>query len=306
MKKSLVALAAIALGSSAAAQAFVHPAKWSTSTPAEAKRGGTFRDFTISEFKTFNPFTSSEATNIPDEISAGGFLKYDWAANDYVPYMASSYTVSPDKLVWTFNIRKGMKWSDGKPIVADDWVTTFKIHTDEDVGSNSFDGFFINDKPIVVSKVDSDTVRITFPTVDATAVAQASFAPWPSHVFAPVYAARGAAGIKAMWSLATKPSELVSNGAWKLEAYRAGERATFERNPTYGEWNKDSASGALPYLENYSYTIVKDQNAALAAYLAGSIDTFGVRNADDLRQIRVAPKYRCGSQQPVDCLELES
>jgi peptide/nickel transport system substrate-binding protein len=290
MKKAIVAMAALALGSSAAAQTFVHPAKWSTSAPAEAKRGGTFRDFSISEFKTYNPFTSSEASNIPDEVSSNGngFLRFDVAANDYVPFMASSYTVSPDKLVWTFNVRKGMKWSDGKPIVADDWITTFKIHTDEDVGSNSYDGFFINDKPIVVSKVDADTVRIVFPTVDATAVAQAGFAPWPSHIFAPVYASKGAAGIKAMWSLSTKPEDIVSSGAFKLESYRIGERVVLERNPFYGEWNKDSAGAALPYLDNYSFNIVKDQNAALAAYLAGQIDTFGVRGADDLRQIKAA------------------
>jgi peptide/nickel transport system substrate-binding protein len=288
MKKTLLALAALALGSSAAAQAFVHPARWSSSAPSEVKRGGAYRIATISEFKTFNPFTSSEATNIPDEISAGGLFRFEPVSGDYIPYMASSYTVSPDKLVWTMNIRKGMKWSDGKPIVADDWVTTFKIHTDEDVGSNSYDGFFINDKPIVVSKVDSDTVRITFPTVDATAIAQAGFDVWPAHIFGPVYAARGAAGIKAMWSLSTKPDDLVSSGAFKLSSYRTGERATFERNPLFGEWNKDSAGGNLPYMDGYSYTIVKDQNASLAAYLAGQIDNHGVRNADDLRQIRAA------------------
>ncbi len=288
MKKALVALAAMALGSSAAAQAFVHPAKWSVTAPAEAKRGGTYRDFSISEFKTYNPFTTAEATNLPDVMSAGGFFRFDPAAGEYIPYMASSYTVSKDKLVWTVNIRKGMKWSDGKPIVADDWVTTFKIHTDEDVGSNSYDSFFINEKPIVISKVDNDTIKIVFPTVDVDAIATAAYDPWPSHIFAPVYASKGAAGIKAMWSLATKPEELVFSGQWKPTGYRAGERATFERSATYGEWNKDSAGGALPYLDGYNYTIVKDQNAAFAAYLAGNLDTFGVRNADDLRQIKAS------------------
>jgi peptide/nickel transport system substrate-binding protein len=288
MKRSLVALAALALGSSASAQAFVFPAKWSVTAPSEAKRGGSYRDWTISDFKTINPFTTAEATNIPDVINGDGFLRYDPTANEYIPHMAESYTVSANKLVWTFNIRKGMKWSDGRPIVADDWVTTFKIHTDEDVGSNSYDGFFIDEKPIVVSKVDADTVRITFPKVDATALGQVSYAPWPNHIFGPVYASRGAAGIKAMWTLNTPADQIVSAGPWKLTGYRPGERATFERNPTYGEWNKDSAGNALPYMEGYTYSIVKDQNAGFAAYLAGNLDTFGPRNADDLRQLRAA------------------
>ena len=159
MKRSMLALAVLALSSSAGAQAFVHPAKWSVTAPSEAKRGGVLRDYILSDYKTINPFTTAEAQNIPDEITAGGLLTFDPTTNEYIPYMAASYTVSPNKLVWTFNIRKGMKWSDGKPIVADDWVTTYKIHTDEDVGSNSYDGFFIDDKPIVVSKVDGQGFR---------------------------------------------------------------------------------------------------------------------------------------------------
>ncbi len=286
MKRSLLALAVLALGSSAGAQAFVFPAKWSVTAPSEVKRGGVFRDYILSDFKTINPFVSAEADNIPDEITAGGLLTFDPTTNEYVPYMAANYTVSPDRLTWTFNLRTGMKWSDGRPIVADDWVTTFKIHTDEDVGSNSYDGFFIDDKPIVVSKVDNDTVRIRFPKLDATAAAQASFAPWPNHVFGPVYASRGAAGIKAMWTLNTPADQVVSAGAFKFASYRPGERATFEKNPTYGEWNKDSAGGALPYMDGKTFNVTKDLNAAFASYLAGNLDTYGPRNADDLRQIR--------------------
>lgn len=288
MKRSMLALAVLALGSSAGAQAFVHPAKWSVTAPSEAKRGGVLRDYILSDYKTINPFTTAEAQNIPDEITAGGLLTFDPTTNEYIPYMAASYTVSPNKLVWTFNIRKGMKWSDGKPIVADDWVTTYKIHTDEDVGSNSYDGFFIDDKPIVVSKVDGDTVRITFPKLDATAAGQTSFAPWPNHVFGPVYSSKGAAGIKAMWTLNTKADEIVSAGQFKFVSYRPGERATFEKNSTFSEWNKDSAGGALPYMDGQTVTVTKDLNATFASYLAGNIDLYGPRNADDLRQIKAA------------------
>ena len=287
MKRSMLALAVLALSSSAGAQAFVHPAKWSVTAPSEAKRGGVLRDYIISDYKTINPFTTAEASNIPDEISdAEGLLTFDPTTNEFIPFMASSYTVSPNKLVWTFNIRKGMKWSDGKPIVADDWVTTYKIHTDEDVGSNSYDGFFIDDKPIVVSKMDSDTVKITFPKLDATAAVQASFAPWPNHVFGPVYSSKGAAGIKAMWTLNTKADEVVSAGKWKFVSYRPGERATFEKNPSYSEWNKDSAGGALPYMDGQTVTVTKDLNATFASYLAGNLDLYSPRNADDLRQIK--------------------
>ncbi len=200
--------------------------------------------------------------------------------------MAASYTVSKDKLVWTMNLRKGMKWSDGKPMVADDWVTTFKIHTDEDVGSNSYDSFFIDEKPVKIEKVDNDTVRAIFPKVKAAAIETLTYSPWPNHVFGPVYASKGAAGIKAMWTLNTPGDQIVSSGAFKFSAYRPGERAVFEKNASYGEWNKDSAGGALPYMDGQTITITKDQNAAFAAFLGGNLDAYNPRNADDLAQIK--------------------
>jgi peptide/nickel transport system substrate-binding protein len=289
MKKTLVALAALALGSSAAAQAFVYPAKWYATPASEAKRGGTYRGSAISDYKTLNPFTTAEAGNIPQTItSAGGLFLFDVSTGDYIPYMAASYTVSPDKLVWTMNLRKGMKWSDGKAIVADDFVTTFKIHTDEDVGSNSFDSFFIDDKPIRIEKVDNDTIRAIFPKVAADAIEILAYDPFPNHVFAPVYSSRGAAGIKAMWTLSTPANQIVQSGAYSFASYRPGERATFEKNSFFGEWNKDSVGGALPYTDGRTVAIVANTAAQLAGFLGGSLDVFTPANADQLSQVKRA------------------
>jgi peptide/nickel transport system substrate-binding protein len=290
--RRLIPLVLLASGWASAAP-FVYPANWTTSKPEEVRTGGTYRFFTISDFKTINPFTSAETPSIPGiiggtAINTGGFFRLDPVTLEYVPYLAETFSVSKDKLVWTFNIRKGVKWSDGKPLVADDFVTTWKIHTDEDVGSNAYDSFFINDKPVMISKIDDDTVRVTFPTVDATALETASYGPWPHHVFGPVYASKGAAGIKAMWTLSEKPENIVSLGEFKLESYRPGERAIFARNPYFGEWNKDSAGKPLPYLDALSYAITKDLNSAFAQFLAGQLDAFNPRNADDLAQVKRA------------------
>ncbi len=289
MKQAIAALAILALGSSAGAQTFTWPAKWSSTPASEAKRGGIYRTSTIADYKTLNPFTTAEAGNIPQTITAeDGLFAYDPTTSEYVPYMAASYTVSKDKLTWTMNIRKGMKWSDGKPIVADDWVTTFKIITDEDVGSNSYDGFFVDDKPIKIEKVDADTIKAVFPKPAADAIELLTYTVAPSHIFAPVYASKGAAGIKAMWTLNTPADQIVSSGPIKFVSYRPGERASFERNPTFGEWNKDSAGNALPYLDGRTISIVKDTAAQLAAFLAGSIDAFSPANADQLSQVKRA------------------
>jgi peptide/nickel transport system substrate-binding protein len=289
MKKAILATAALMLAGSAFGQTFVYPDAWSSSKPAEVKEGGVFRVATISDYKTLNPFTAAEADNIPQAITdGGGMFTYDPATGEYIPNMALSYTISKNKLVWTMNVRKGMKWSDGKPIIADDFITAFKINTDEDVGANAYDSFFINDKPIKIKKIDADTIQATLPSVAADAVEVLAFAPAPTHVFEPVYAAKGAAGIKAMWTLNTPAEQIVSSGAFKFKSYKPGERAEFVANPTFGEWNKDSAGNSLPYLAGRTFAIVKDTTAVLAAYLNGDIDSFGPANADQLRQVKGA------------------
>ena len=289
MKKTLIAAITLFMGSYATAAPFIWSAKWTASKPAEVKTGGVMRWTNLSDHKTLNPFTTAETGNIPGQIAAtGGFFILDPVTFDFVPYMAESYTVSKDKLVWTFKIRKGMKWTDGKPIVADDWVTTYKIHTDEDVGSNSYDSFFINDKPVTVSKVDTDTVKVSFPSVSATALETVGYSPWPSHIFAPVYAAKGAAGIKAMWTLSEKAESIISSGPFAYVSYKPSERLTVEKNPYFAEWNKDSAGAGLPYLDGYVQSIVKDLNADLAQFLSGQTDAYLPPNADALGQIKRA------------------
>jgi peptide/nickel transport system substrate-binding protein len=290
-KKLLLSLLALTLVGAGLAQAqtFVWPQKWTVSKPADAKRGGTLRNSTISDYRTFNPFTTAESGNVPGLISANvGLTAQDPTTDDFIPHMAESWTVSANKLEITIKIRQGMKWSDGQTINADDWITTAKIHTDKAVGSNSYDTFFIDGKPIIIRKLDAYTLRFIFPKTDSKAFVTAGFTPWPDHIFGPVYAKEGAEGIKKMWQLNAKVEEIVSAGPWTIESYRPGERVTFKRNPNFGEWNKDEAGQPLPYLDKYEFLIVKDTNAQLAAFLNQDIDVYAPTTVDQISQVRKA------------------
>ncbi|MCL5964742.1 MAG: ABC transporter substrate-binding protein, partial [Deinococcus sp.] len=291
MKKALWLLASVALLSVGAvqAQAFVWPQAWTTAKPGEVKRGGTLKSSTISDYRTFNPFTTAEAGNVPSLMAGrAGFATRSPSTGDWVPYMAESWTISANKLDFTFKIRKGMKFSDGEPITADDWITTWKIITDKAVGSNARDGFFIDGQPIVLKKIDDYTVKVSLPKTDATALGQASFTPWPDHIFGKAYREGGAEAIKKMWQLNANPADIVSPGPWVLETYRPGERVVLKRNPFFGEWNKDEAGNALPYLDRYEFLIVKDTNAQLAAFMNGDIDIYAPSTVDQISQIRKA------------------
>jgi peptide/nickel transport system substrate-binding protein len=290
MKKMLAltaALAAMLVGTALAAP-FTFSQKWTTSKPSEVKTGGVFRDSVFNDFTSINPFTSRVSPSLPNILTAGGFFRLDPAEYEYVPYMAESYSLSADKLSWTINIRKGMKWSDGKPIIADDFVVAYKIRIDTTTGSAYRDSYSFDGKLATIVKIDSDTVKISFPYVMADALEKVNlFTPQPAHVFGPVYD-KNPVDIKDMWPISANPETIVNSGPWKLTGYRPGERATFVKNPFFGEWNKDSAGKAVPYLDGYQVAIFKDQNAQLAQFLAGNIDSFDPRNSDDLAQIKRA------------------
>ena len=60
-----------------------------------------------------------------------GYMVYDTLFssdenNAVKPQMVDKYEVSPDKKLWTFTLRDGLEWHDGKPVVADDCVASIK------------------------------------------------------------------------------------------------------------------------------------------------------------------------------------
>jgi peptide/nickel transport system substrate-binding protein len=286
----LITIGAFAVVTSGTGQAqttaFAFPAKWTVSKPGDVKTGGTLRYGYRVNAQTFNPF--SQQTQAPLLGNEGLVITDPVNANEHIPYMAESYTLSKDKRTFTFKIRKGMKWSDGKPITAEDWATTYKIEIDEDVDSIHYAAYYQDDKPIKVEKLDDYTVRYTFKYASHDNWDIVAYPIIPAHIFGPAYEKRGAAGVKALWGLNTKPDEIVVAGPWKLVSYQPGERITYTRNPAYGEWNKDSAGKPLPYLAGLQLNIVKDSNSELVQYLNGNLDQFTPRNLDDLSQIKKA------------------
>lgn len=289
MKKALFLALALGAGSSLAAP-FVLPASWMAENPSQAKTGGEVRTYSLSDYKTLNPFTSSEADSLPTLMASVGLFTQDPSTDKFVPYMADAMpVVSNNNKRFVIKIRQGMKFSDGQAITADDFITTFKIHTDDKVGSNSYDSYFINGKPITLKKIDNYTLQFDFPQASASAYSRmGGLTPWPDHVFGPVYRSKGAEGIKAMWGIGANPSTIVSPGPWVISSYQAGQRAVLKKNTYFGEWVKDGAGKPLPYLDTMSIRLLKDLNAGLAAYLAGQIDIFGASKADDLAQIKRA------------------
>ncbi len=302
---------------------FIWPSKWNTDfdeiqnlLATEEKPRMVFRSTTLSGPRTFNMFVASEQNSVVDleETSGARLLLLDYTTEEWLPYAASSYEVSDDGLIHTLTLREGLKWSDGSPITIEQYVATYEIETNEPLGAQAYDGWFIDDKPVTLEALDEKTLQFTFPTPDRIAPTLIAFhIPTPEPLIAAyrtggeeavekalaenselsneekeaAYLEGAAEGVKAIWGTETDPSELIMSSPWTLDSYTPDERLIFKRNPYFGEWNVDEADNSLPYLDEYTVTIA-DQQAQLNLYLAGEIDSYNPANLDEVGAIAVA------------------
>ena len=81
------------------------------------------------------------------------------------PGCAESWTVSPDRLTWTFQLRAGLQWSDGRPLTADDFVYSYRRLLDPATGASNA-GLFLalrNARKIVQRQLPPDALGVRAP-----------------------------------------------------------------------------------------------------------------------------------------------
>src|ERR1700758_4332123 len=101
-----------------------------------------------SEPKTLNPVTATDA--VSREVIGrlmGDLIEINRSSQQTEPALAKSWKISSDGRVFTLQLRKGIRFSDGQPFNADDVVFSFNVYMDEAVDSPQRDLLIIDDKP---------------------------------------------------------------------------------------------------------------------------------------------------------------
>jgi peptide/nickel transport system substrate-binding protein len=193
------------------------------------------------------------------------------------PLLAESWTVSPDGLTWTFRIRRGVKWHDGKPLTADDVVFSVNEvwlkHLSDAATRWKLFG-------LKAEKVDNYTVvfKLEKRNVYATHYWDSHFGPIiPKHLF------EGTDIEKNPYNL--KP---VGTGPFRFKEYVKGSHIIFEKNPDY--WQKDKQGNRLPYLDRLVFRIMPDATSRLMAMEKREVDYqsypgFPVESAQKLKEL---------------------
>ena len=132
--------------------------------------------------------------------------------------------VAADGRSVTWKLKRGVTWHDGQPFTADDCVFTWEYAKDPATAAVT-SGVF---KDVKVDKIDSHTIRVTFPKPTpfwATAFCAAEGMIIPKHLFAPYI---GAKSREAPTNL--KP---VGTGPYKFVDFKPGDMVRGELNPNY-------------------------------------------------------------------------
>lgn len=243
--------------------------------------GGTLVASTIGEGpKTFNPFNSKDnISSLMSDVMYDGLLTTNPYTGEVIPKLAKSFEVNGNNYI--IHLRKGIKWSDGKPITADDVIFSWRDIVFAGMGNTSVrDSILIDGKLPTVQKIDAYTVKFTTAKPFAPFLRMLSNPIAPKHIFEPAVK-KGSAYFDTFLSTNSDPKKFVTSGAFRIKEYVPAQRVTFERNPNYYFINTKGEK--LPYLDRLVYLIVGDLNNEVLKFEAKELDVIGLQGANVAR-----------------------
>jgi ABC-type transport system substrate-binding protein len=189
---------------------------------------------------------------------------------EVVPGAAEKWENSPDGKSWTFFLSKGLMWSDGSEVTAEDYVATFQYSADPKHAHDFvwyWQGVIKNYDEAVKGKVPpteigvkqgADKYQVVFETVEPVPYLPAQLLySWPLH----------AASLKKTGSgiYNTNPQTSVSSGPYILKEWAPDRRVVVEINPKY--------TGKLkPTIQRFVANIVPSGQSNFARYQANEVD----------------------------------
>src|SRR5215472_1156280 len=246
------AAAAVCAGLAVAAPAIGAQAAPATQSPSAAK--STFVVGTTDAVDTLNPFLGFTSQDyevyglIYDNLMDYGQLNYAGT-----PRLATSWSHSPDGLTWTYHIRQGVKWSDGKPLTAADVAYTIN----RNIVPNSTE-FADNEAYVgeITSAVATGPYTVVMKVKHFTPVMNRLEVPiLPKHIWEHV-------SDKQLSSF--KNLNPVGTGAFTVSSFSPNQSITLKANPNY--WGGKPGIGTLVFQRFDNPTAMK------LALANGSID----------------------------------
>lgn len=194
-----------------------------------------------------------------------GLVDYDYETLEVKPALAESWDVSEDAKVYTFHLRKGVKYHNGQEMKAEDFKKAWERACDDETQSEvayimapieGFDEMQSGeaDELSGVKVIDDYTLEVTLKYPFA------EFLQTLGHPVAsayPVEEAEKAVAEKEVWETP------IGTGPFKFVKWDHNQVVEIEKNPDY--WGEE------PYLDKVVYRVFEDDNTAFLEFKAGNL-----------------------------------
>ena len=250
--------------------------------------GGVLKINEVEDFRNLYPLNIIEepSLHIASQIYEG-LVKLSAKDLSVIPALAESWDKNSEATVWTFHIRKGVKFHNdecfeggkGREIDANDFKWCFDNLCTASPHNQWFDGTFKgkvkgadeyyrstkDKKPLAggvsgIKVTDDQTLEITL-TRPMAGFLNMLVIPG-SYLFPKEAVAKyGEDGMRA---------RAIGTGPFTLKVVKEGEVVILEKNPDY--WGKDSDGNSLPYLETIRISFIKEKKQELIEFKKGNLD----------------------------------
>ena len=238
----------------------------------EAGRGGTLTAAISGEPDQLDPHKTSAYPSFQVLENVFDTLVEPDENLEFQPALAESWETSEDGLTWTFDLRDGVRWHNGRELVADDVTYSYNRIIDEEL-ANAYR--FSSVESVTAPDADTVEIKVSRPT---------------PNLLANIGAFKGTAIVaKENVEDGSITREPVGTGAFRFDSYSPGDALRLTRNDDY--WGGD-----VP-LDGVEFRFVSEATVALTNLQGGQVQwtdnvppqqVESLRDSDDLELQTVA------------------
>ncbi len=232
--------------------------------PAQPAQAATLTAVLEAEAVVFDPhFTTAYVSR------TFGYAVYDTlfamdSKGEIKPQMVQEWTVSDDRLTWTFTLREGLAWHDGAPVTAADSVASIRRWA-----PRSTLGRRLMASVDTMEAIDARRFRIVLKEPSGLVLDALGRPNSPVPFILPERLAQTPGD--------QRITEVIGSGPFifRQDQYRPGDRIVLDRNPNYRPRTEPAdflAGGKVPHLDQVIFRTVPDGATATSALQSGEID----------------------------------